>query len=77
MKIGVESDQAYEQQLGSVTAVIASGIVATPAATGGMVPYWIPEDETFTVPLYKQALFSETIDGPGTLDVIGMLIEVD
>lgn len=44
---------------------------------GGMVPYWIPDGETFTVPLYKQALFSEAIDGPGTLDVIGMLIEVD
>lgn len=44
---------------------------------GGMTPYFIPDGETFTVPLYKQALFSEAIDGPGTLDVIGMLIEVD
>ena len=42
-----------------------------------MTPYYIPVDETFTVPENKQALFSETISGPGTLEVLGMLIEVD
>jgi len=41
-----------------------------------MVPYRIPAGVTFTVPLYKQALFVETIDVEGVLDVEGLLIEV-
>lgn len=46
-------------------------------AAGGMVPYFIPEDETFTVPFNKQGLFSITIDVEGILVVDGMLIMVD
>jgi hypothetical protein len=42
-----------------------------------MPPYFIDTTETFTVPLYKQVLFAETIDNLGTLDVLGHLIEVD
>ncbi len=41
------------------------------------VPYFIPAGETFTVPLYKQALFSMNIDNEGTVDIEGFLIEVD
>lgn len=47
------------------------------ASAGEMVPYYIPTGETFTVPVYKQALFSEPISGPGLLVVEGMLIEVN
>ena len=52
----------------------------TPAASGSaeFVPYYLGTGETFTLPVYKQALYSETIelDG-GTLDVAGLLIEVE
>jgi hypothetical protein len=47
------------------------------AAANSMVPYFIASGETFTVPEFKQALFSEAIDNEGTLDVEGLLIEVD
>lgn len=43
----------------------------------GMVPYYIPTDETFTVPLYKQGLWSEPIEVDGALIVNGMLLGVD
>jgi hypothetical protein len=43
----------------------------------GMVPYHIFTGETFTVPIYKQALFSMNIDNEGTLEIDGFLIEVD
>ncbi len=46
-------------------------------AGAGMVPYYIAVGETFTVPLYKQALFSEAIEVDGNLLVIGMLLGVD
>jgi hypothetical protein len=41
------------------------------------VPYFIAEDETFTVPEYKQAVSAMTIDVEGSLVVDGYLIEVD
>ena len=44
---------------------------------GPMVPYFIGVNETFLVPLYKQALFSMNIDNNGTLEIDGFLIEVD
>ena len=43
----------------------------------GMVPYYVAPNETFTVPIFKQALFSMNIDNEGILDVEGFLIEVD
>jgi hypothetical protein len=42
----------------------------------GTVPYFIPDGETYTVNLYKQALFNMIIDVEGTLEVNGFLIEV-
>lgn len=42
----------------------------------GMVPYFIATGETFTVPLYKQALYVLPIDNEGTLVIDGFLIEV-
>lgn len=51
--------------------------VTDTSGAGAMVPYFIEDGDTFTVPENKQALFSETIAGPGLLVVEGMLIEVD
>lgn len=49
---------------------------STGSSGSGMVPYFIASDETFTVPLYKQALFTMTIDNEGILEVDGFLLEV-
>jgi len=46
------------------------------SAIGG-VPYYIPPDGSYTVPLYIQALFEQTIDNEGILEVDGFLIQVD
>lgn len=45
-----------------------------PAATAdAMVPYYIPSGQTFTVPLYKQALYTHAITIDGALVVDGIL----
>lgn len=44
---------------------------------GPMVPYYIGVNETFYVPLYKQALFAMEIQVDGMLEIDGFLIEVD
>lgn len=49
------------------------GYHAIPSDT---VPYFIPADETYTVPLYRQALFSMPIEVTGSLVVDGFLVEV-
>lgn len=56
--------------------------ISIPGAAGedgvnGMVPYFIATGEVFTVPEFKQALFSINIDNEGILEVDGFLIEVD
>lgn len=43
----------------------------------GMVPYFIASGEIFTIPVFKQALFSMNIDNQGILVIDGFLIEVD
>lgn len=50
---------------------------ASAGAGDAMVPYYIATDDTFTVPLYKQALFSTPIEIDGALVVNGVLIGVD
>jgi hypothetical protein len=55
-------------------AVVGAG---TSTATDGMVPYFIASGDTFTVPLYKQALKAMPITVDGTLVVDGYLIEVN
>jgi hypothetical protein len=42
----------------------------------GFVPYYVPVSTTFTVPLYKQALFSIPIINDGTIIVDGYLVGV-
>jgi hypothetical protein len=44
---------------------------------GPMTPYFVAADETFVVPVNKQALFSMPIDSEGILDIEGYLLEVD
>ncbi len=46
-------------------------------SAGGLVPYYIAVDDTFTVPVYKQALFADPIEVDGALVVNGLLIGVD
>jgi hypothetical protein len=50
---------------------------STSVTDTGMVPYYIPVNESFTVPLYKQALFAHSIVMDGPLYVDGILIQVD
>lgn len=49
----------------------------TGGTSDGSVPYFVPADETFTVPIYRQALFARTIDCEGTIDLEGDLILVN
>lgn len=53
------------------------GINGSGSGDSSFVPYFIASGETFTVPLYDQALFSMNIDNEGILDIEGFLIEVD
>lgn len=46
-------------------------------SAGEMVPYFIASGDTFTVPVFKQALYAMEIDNEGTLEVNGFLLEVD
>lgn len=50
---------------------------AVGAASDSTVPYFIPTATAFTVNENKQALFSIPIDIEGTLEVNGLLVEVD
>lgn len=43
---------------------------------GDIVPYYIPINQTYTVPLYKQALFNHAITVDGALVVNGILVGV-
>jgi len=55
-----------------------SGVsIASLTGAGGMVPYLIPDGETFTVPINKQGLFTMIIDVQGLLVVDGFLIHVN
>lgn len=57
---------------GSITKIIQGG-----TGTGdGSVPYFVPAGDTFTVPIYRQALFERTIDCEGLMDIEGDLIMV-
>jgi hypothetical protein len=81
-------DDGHEFLENSVTVETDTTLVPHPDGTGGvewgaggsgggMVPYYIASGDTFTVPLYSQALYAMEIDNAGTLDVVGHLIEVD
>jgi hypothetical protein len=70
---GVADGDTIVFDSGSGTWVPGSG----GTSTGGMVPYYIAADDTFTVPLYKQALFKDTIEVDGILVVLGRLLGVD
>ncbi|MEY2873707.1 MAG: hypothetical protein RLZZ373_1078 [Pseudomonadota bacterium] len=57
--------------------VLAIDTSSSTTQIGGMVPYYVPVDETFEVPVYKQGLFKETIVVDGVLLVNGLLLGVD
>lgn len=61
-------DAATGQWIWINTSALGSG--------GGMVPYYVAPADTFTVPLYKQALYLMEIDNAGLLVVEGYLLEV-
>lgn len=46
------------------------------AGGDGLMPYYIPVGETYTIPENKQGLFSLPITVDGTLEVDGILVEV-
>lgn len=54
----------------------ARGFHPLPEPVPGFVPYLIAEGDTFTVPIYAQALFTMPIDCEGILVVDGYLVEV-
>jgi len=56
--------------------LVTDGSNASWSSNAGFVPYYIPVSTTFTVPLYKQALFGVPIINDGTLIVDGFLIGV-
>lgn len=47
------------------------------AGTDGMVPYYIASGQTFTVPVFKQALWAVPIVVDGILLIDGVLVPVD
>jgi hypothetical protein len=63
---------------GEVDITIAAAANGGGTVTDAFVPYYLGTGETFSVPEFRQALYVEPIelDG-GTLDVEGLLIEVD
>jgi hypothetical protein len=55
-----------------------SGVsIASLSFSGGMMPYHILSNETFTIPIRRQGLSAMAIDVEGLLVVDGMLIEVN
>jgi hypothetical protein len=78
----INNNTYINQILGMIGQDGQDGDIGPPGAAGinganGMVPYYIASTETFTVPIYKQALFSMNIDNEGILVLDGFLIEVD
>jgi hypothetical protein len=63
---------------GQVLTTNGSGITTwTNTGSDSAVPYFIPVSQTYTVAEYKQALFAVNIDVEGTLEVNGILCEVN
>ena len=58
------------------TTALTFSEIAAAGSTSEMVPYFLASGDTFTVPIYKQALFEEIIDVQGILTVDGYLIMV-
>jgi hypothetical protein len=62
---------------GVTATAVGDAVTVTIDGSGGMTPYYIAAGATFTVPLYRQALFAEAIEVDGGLVVNGLLIGVD
>lgn len=60
----------------TATPTLGTTVLTFAQEASEMVPYSILAGDTYTVPVYKQALFTMIIDVAGTLDVAGYLIDV-
>lgn len=62
---------------GAVVSDLGGGIAGVAIAGAGITPYYIPTGQTFTVPLYKQSLYTHAITVDGAIVVDGLLLFVD
>jgi hypothetical protein len=51
--------------------------IAVGASVDYTVPYYVAPGDTYTVNIYKQALFTIPIDVDGAIVIDGLLVEVD
>lgn len=76
-----DGDWDLDGNSGSAGDVLTSAGAGSPPvwapAGGSAVPYFIPAAVSYVVALFQQALFSVPIDIEGTLEVNGLLIQVD
>lgn len=47
------------------------------SSSSGFVPYFVAADDTWTLPEFYQVTYATPIDNEGTLDIEGILVEVD
>jgi hypothetical protein len=76
--LGANYDAGLAGQVLTSTGPLSAPIWTTVTASGGMVPYYVEDFTTFTVPIYFQALFQMPIEiaPEGYIEVDGYLIEV-
>ena len=76
--LGANYDAGLAGQVLTSTGPLSAPIWTTVSASGGMVPYYVEDFTTFTVPIYFQALFQMPIEiaPEGYIEVAGYLIEV-
>ena len=76
--LGANYDAGLAGQVLTSTGPLSAPIWTTVTASGGMVPYYVEDFTTFTVPINFQALFQMPIEiaPEGYIEVNGYLIEV-
>ena len=76
--LGANNNAGLAGQVLTSTGPLSAPIWTTVTASGGMVPYYVEDFTTFTVPIYFQALFQMPIEiaPEGYIEVDGYLIEV-
>lgn len=62
---------------GATVTDLGGGIAGVAIGGGGITPYYIAPGDTFTVPLYKQSLYTHAITVDGAIVVDGILLFVD
>lgn len=74
---GITGGMGAKGDTGTVGAAGATGATGAMGPAGPMMPTFIADGDTFTIPADMQGLYAMTIDVEGTLDVEGYLILVD